>query len=496
MRAESTRHRKLREIAEFLEISREDSVQTADIEITGLTNVSSQVRKGDLFLALPGANAHGSQFVGEALARGAHAVLTDQIGAALKLNIPILKVRDPRASAGPLSAWFYGEPMREMYSVGVTGTNGKTTTTTLLSQLWQGADREYGLIGTIETRIGNQVRPSARTTPESCELQELAAMMRDRQIRNFVIEVSSHALSLNRVTGSHFSAVAFTNLTQDHLDFHGSMEKYFEAKAKLFTFEYADRAFINVDDAFGARLSEQTELPVTRISRDAKNADWYFEGIAPATNGVNVGIRGPGGILIEGDIALHGEYNLDNALMAVALAFDSGLDSMEIASLLPRLFGATGRLEGVKVGQKFLAFVDYAHTPDAVGRVLKTCQSMTKGKVIAVLGCGGDRDSGKRILMGEALLEESSIAIFTSDNPRSEDPAAILAEMTQGLDIGPPSKVISDREEAIEYAAGLAAPGDLLIILGKGHEIGQEVQGVIYPFDDRQVLSAAIARLL
>ena len=467
-----------------------------EVLISGLTQTSQDVEPGDIFLAFPGEKAHGASFCAEAIHRGAHAVLTDIQGAQIVRGIsqgfPVVVVRDPRRSAGTLAAWFYDEPMRDMYSVGITGTNGKTTTTTLLHQIWTHAGRESGLIGTVETRIGSDFLKSKRTTPESSELQALAATMRERHVRNFVMEVSSHAISLERIRGSHFAAVAFTNLTQDHLDFHGTMEEYFQAKSALFTFEYAELAFINMDDPYGVQLAQNVAIPVRTISRQNEKADWNYDFAVPHLRGHDVSIRGLGGILIEGFLPLHGGYNLDNALMAVALAYESGVDPVEIAAILPTLMGAQGRMEPVNVGQDFAAFVDYAHSPDAVSRVLEACKMMTVGKVIAVLGCGGDRDSSKRALMGMALSNGSDVAIFTSDNPRSEDPAGILEQMVAGLSVGLPDQVVLDRRMAIWYAVSQALPGDTVVILGKGHETGQEIAGAVIPFDDRFELAQAI----
>jgi UDP-N-acetylmuramoyl-L-alanyl-D-glutamate--2,6-diaminopimelate ligase len=464
--------------------------------ISGLTQTSQDVESGDIFLAFPGAKAHGATFCNEAIHRGAHAVLTDIQGAQIvsesSPGFPVVAVHDPRRSAGTLAAWFYDEPMRDLYSVGITGTNGKTTTTTLLHQIWTGEGRESGLIGTVETRIGSDLLKSKRTTPESSELQALAATMRERHVRNFVMEVSSHAISLERIRGSHFAAVAFTNLTQDHLDFHGTMEKYFQAKSALFTFEYADLAVINIDDPYGAQLAQSVDIPVRTVSRQDEKADWHYDFSIPHLRGHDVSIRGPGGILIEGFLPLHGGYNLDNALMAVALAYESGVDPVAIATILPTLMGAHGRMEPVNVGQDFAAFVDYAHSPDAVSRVLEACRLMTAGKVIAVLGCGGDRDSSKRAVMGMALSSGSDVAVFTSDNPRSEDPTEILEQMVTGLSLALPDKVMLDRRGAIQYAVSQALPGDVVIILGKGHEAGQEIAGVVIPFDDRLELAQAI----
>ena len=460
--------------------------------ITGLAQSSNSVEQGDLFIALPGEKVHGIEFVKDAIARGAVAVLTDPEGALKVQGVPVIISANPRRAAGVISAWFYSEPMRDLYSVGVTGTNGKTTVTTLLHQIMSAAGRESGLIGTVTTLIGSEILTSKRTTPESSDLQALSAVMRERHMRNLVMEVSSHAITLERIRGSHFAVVAFTNLSQDHLDFHKTMEDYFAAKAKLFTFEFADLAVINIDDAYGIKLAAQTELPVMSVSRYDQSATWHFVSITQDYMGAHVAIRGSGGILIEGKVQLHGGYNYDNLLMAVAIATESGIDPIDIAAILPHLSGAVGRLESVRLGQNFTALVDYAHSPDAVSRVLETAHEITDGRVIAVLGCGGDRDSSKRPLMGKALLDGADIAIFTSDNPRSEDPEKILVQMTLGLDIQEPSAIIQDRALAIKAAVNHAQEGDLVVVLGKGHEKGQEIDGVVHPFDDRVELARAI----
>lgn len=460
--------------------------------ITGLTVASSQVQAGDLFIALPGEKVHGASFVQEAIKKGAVGVLTDSVGAANISGVPVIVCPHPRQAAGVISAWFYNEPMRDLYSVGVTGTNGKTTVTTLLHQIMMAAGRETGLIGTVETRIGVEAVPSTRTTPESTDLQSLAAVMRERHMRNLVMEVSSHAIALDRIRGSHFAVVAFTNLSQDHLDFHKTMQEYFATKAKLFTFEFADLAVINIDDAYGVELAQKTELPVVTVSRHDRQATWHYTSITRDYVGAHISIRGSGGILIEGKTALHGGYNYDNLLMAVAIATESGIDPIDIAAMLPQLMGAPGRLEAVRLGQKFTALVDYAHSPDAITRVLETAHEITDGRVIAVLGCGGDRDTSKRPIMGKALLDGADVAIFTSDNPRSEKAEDILIQMTLGLSIQEPSAVIVDRSRAIAAAVNEAHDGDLVIVLGKGHEKGQEIAGVVHPFDDRLELGRAI----
>jgi UDP-N-acetylmuramoyl-L-alanyl-D-glutamate--2,6-diaminopimelate ligase len=316
--------------------------------------------------------------------------------------------------------------------------------------------------------------------------------MRERHMRNVVMEVSSHAIALERIRGSHFAVVAFTNLSQDHLDFHPDMDAYFSAKAALFSHKYAEIAYVNIDNEWSERLLALQELPVVKISRTTPSADWYFERIESGVRSTEIAIRGAGGILIETRTTLTGDFNLDNLLMAIAISVASGIDPIDIAAITPNLAGAEGRLEQVDLGQSYRALVDYAHSPDSVMRVLDTLRKSTDGKVIAVLGCGGDRDKSKRSLMGAALLAGSDVAIFTSDNPRSEDPATIMKDMLSGLNLTSTSVIELDRKRAIEIAVATAQAGDVLVLLGKGHEQGQEVNGVKQDFDDRLVLAAAI----
>ncbi len=463
-----------------------------NITITGVSIDSHQIEAGDLFVAVAGAKVHGATYAGNAKLNGAVAVLTDEVGAALISDLPVLVVADPRAMAGVVAAWLHNEPMRDMFSVGVTGTNGKTTVTTLLHQIAMAASRQSGLVGTVETRIGDEIVEALRTTPEAPELQSLAAVMRERHMRNLFIEVSSHAVSLSRIGGSHFNIAAFTNLSQDHLDFHADMDSYFAAKAALFSYKYADTAYINIDSTWGKKLLEIQELPVVSVSRNTKSADWYFERIEIGARTTEIAIRGAGGVLIETTTKLVGDFNFDNLLLAIAISVASGIDPIDIAAITPSLSGAEGRLEKVDLGQTFTALVDYAHSPDSVKSVLETLRKSTTGKVIAVLGCGGDRDKSKRPLMGAALLAGSDVAIFTSDNPRSEDPAQIIREMVSGLTLSATSSIEIDRKQAIEIAVAAAKPGDVVVILGKGHEPGQEIAGVKHSFDDRLVLAAAI----
>ena len=445
---------------------------------------------------MPGARRHGAEFADEALKNGACAILTDQAGSQIiTSDIPVLVIDDPRFILGDLSAWFYNSPFRSLHAVGITGTNGKTTTASILHQLWQLSNRESGFIGTVGISIGREDFPAQFTTPESPELQAVVASMVERNAHHLVMEVSSHSIAARRVASSFFTNVAFTNLTQDHLDFHGDMETYFRVKSEIFTPEYAEQGFINIDDIYGKKLLEIAQIPVQTVSRDSHQATWHYVSHQISPGGYEVSIRGVGGILIEGHLPLVGEHNLDNALLAIALAVESGIDPLTISMDMNKLKGPAGRLEKIDIGQKFLALVDYAHTPDAVERVLAAVRQITPGRVIGILGCGGDRDASKRPLMGKALVSGCDFAILTSDNPRSESPSKILEQMAAEIELGENVMLEEDRRGAIALAITEALPGDTVIILGKGHEIGQEIKGIKYPFDDRIELAQAIEQL-
>ena len=468
-----------------------------EFSFSGVTLDSRSVDLGDLFIALPGAKVHGATFAEDVISSGAAAILTDVVGREIiSAEIPVLVVNNPRSWVGAIASWFYGNPFSALDAVGITGTNGKTTTASLVDQIWRLDGRASGFIGTIGISIDGEEYGANYTTPEGTDLQAVVATMREQHVRNLVMEVSSHALSMGRVSGSHFKAVGFTNLTQDHLDFHGDMESYFLAKSKLFTNEYADCAIVNLDSEYGQRLFANATIPTLSVSRSNPRADWHYESFTALVSGVGyeVAIRGIGGILIEGHLPLLGLHNLDNAILAIALAVESGVDPIALAYYMRKLTAPVGRLEPVEVGQKFLALVDYAHTPDAVGRALATARSLAAGRVIAVLGCGGDRDKSKRPIMGQALRAGSDIAIFTSDNPRSEDPLQILSEMLAG-NTSEDEIVEPDRRSAIARAVLEASAGDCVIVLGKGHERGQDIKGIKYPFDDRIELARAIEEL-
>jgi UDP-N-acetylmuramoyl-L-alanyl-D-glutamate--2,6-diaminopimelate ligase len=479
------------ELANFIGIE-----SSLELNFTGITSDSRSVVTGDLFVALPGTNAHGAGFIDEVIKSGAIGVITDDAGAKLiGTKLPVIIISNPRQVLGDICSWFYSSPSSAMQVIGITGTNGKTTTTTILNQILQFAGKSTGLIGTIGIEIGFENIAASFTTPEASELQSLLATMHERHISQVSMEVSSHALEARRVAGTKFAMVGFTNLTQDHLDFHGDMATYFAAKSKLFTPEFSELAFVNIDDSYGRKLFESPQIAMISIARENRNAQWHFERIEQTSQGYLVAIRGTGGILIEGELRLIGEHNLDNLLMAAAIASQLEIDPIVIGNSFLHLKGAAGRLESIDIGQKFLALVDYAHTPDAVARVLATLRKSVSGRIIAVLGCGGDRDKAKRPIMGRELLEGSDLAIFTSDNPRSEVPEAILAEMIGNLKLKETSAKLVDRREAIAFAVASALPGDCVVILGKGHEVGQEISGKKFAFDDRIELARAIEEL-
>lgn len=483
------------ELIRFLGLDSELYSNIADIEFSGVCDDSREAKAGDLYFALPGARTHGAFFVKDLVKSGISLVITDKSGARIvEGKVPTIALENPGREVGEVASWFYENPFAAINAVGITGTNGKTTTATLLNQLWQLDGRTTGFVGTVGIFIDREEYGAKFTTPQACDLQSTAATMKERHVKNFVMEVSSHAIAQNRIGGSRFVISAFTNLTQDHLDFHGTMESYFSAKAKLFTSQYSDCGIVNIDGEYGYRLAQDSEIEVQTLSRTNPKALWHYVHTEPQSNGVGyqVAIRGAGGILIEGVINLIGSHNLDNVLMATALAVSTGVDPLVVASNLHLLTAPPGRLEVINMGQKYLALVDYAHTPDAVERALSAVRPLTAHRIIAVLGCGGDRDAGKRSLMGDSLIAGADIAIFTSDNPRGEDPAKILDQM---MSTHSESQVVIkeiDRRGAIAIAVSEAQPGDCVLLLGKGHELGQEIAGIKYPFDDRIELARAI----
>ncbi|MGZ5372770.1 MAG: UDP-N-acetylmuramoyl-L-alanyl-D-glutamate--2,6-diaminopimelate ligase [Aeromicrobium sp.] len=455
--------------------------------ISGVALNTADVIPGDLYAALPGARVHGATFADVAREAGAVAVLTDPAGSALISGLPVLVVDNPRAVLADLSSFIYSDPSAAFTTVGITGTQGKTTTTYLAAAALENA--RVAVIGTIGTTINGIPADSALTTPEAPQLQALFAVMREELIDVCAMEVSSHAMVQGRVDGFAFDTAVFLNLGRDHLDFHEDLEDYFQAKASLFTTEHARRAVINVDDEHGRRLIEQTELPVTTFSTEGHAADWRAVNIRPHRLGTDLDVLGPDGLQLELSVPLAGVFNVSNALAVIATLAEAGYDPAGLVSGIANCTGVPGRMERVDVGQPFTAVIDYAHKPDAVAAVLKALRPVTAGRLIMVLGAGGDRDHGKRPLMGEVAAREADILIVTDDNPRTENPAAIRADVLVGAENGVATVIdIPGRREAIAEAVSRARRGDTIIVAGKGHERGQEIAGVVHPFDDREVL--------
>ncbi|MGW5658980.1 UDP-N-acetylmuramoyl-L-alanyl-D-glutamate--2,6-diaminopimelate ligase [Streptomyces sp. NPDC003758] len=487
-------------------------------EVTGITHDSRAVRPGDLYAALPGARAHGADFVTQAAGLGAVAVLTDPTGAerAAATGLPVLVVDDPRARMGELAATIYGHPGRDLLQIGITGTSGKTTTAYLVEgglktvrstneggrreapSVEGGGGRRVGLIGTVEMRIGETRIKSERTTPEATDLQALFAVMRERGVEAVAMEVSSHALVLGRVDGCVFDVAVFTNLSPEHMEFHSDMEDYYRAKAQLFTERRSRLGVVNLDDEYGRRLAKEAGVPVVTYSAEGHpDADWHAEDVHIGPLDSTFTVIGPKEQRIAARSPLPGPFNVANTLAAIVALAEAGLDPQTAADGVAAVPGVPGRLERVDAGQPYLAVVDYAHKTDAVESVLRALRKVTEGRLHVVIGCGGDRDTTKRAPMGAAAARLADTAVLTSDNPRSEDPLAILATMLQGAASVPAHErgevqVFEDRAAAIAAAVARARPGDTVLVAGKGHEQGQDIAGVVRPFDDRQVLREAI----
>ncbi|WP_030144930.1 UDP-N-acetylmuramoyl-L-alanyl-D-glutamate--2,6-diaminopimelate ligase [Spirillospora albida] len=470
--------------------------------VTGITHDSRAVRPGDLYAALPGSNAHGARFAAKAAAAGAAAILTDPEGyeEAAATGLPVLAVARVRDRLGAAASWVYGDPVGDVMVIGVTGTSGKTTTVFLIESGLRAAGLATGLVGGVEIRVGGDRVPSALTTPEATDLHALFAMMRERGVGAAAMEVSSHALEQGRVGGARYEVAVFTNLSQDHLDYHPTMQDYFAAKARLFTPEYARIGVVNLDDHYGRELLAIATIPTTTFSATGDPAaDWRADDVRIGTGGSAFRVVGPGGVEADARVGLPGPFNVANALAAIVALVEAGITLQAAVRGVAELPGVPGRLERVDEGQDFTALVDYSHKPGAVEAVLTALRRVTTGSLAIVLGCGGDRDRGKRPLMGEAAVRLADMVYFTDDNPRSEDPLAILAAMVEGgLKVPQPERahivVEPDRAAAIDLAVGRARPGDVVVVAGKGHEQGQYAAGEVHPFDDRKVVRAALRR--
>jgi UDP-N-acetylmuramoyl-L-alanyl-D-glutamate--2,6-diaminopimelate ligase len=508
----------------------------ADAEVTGITHDSRAVRPGDLYAALAGANRHGAEFAAGAAAAGAAGVLTDAAGreAALAAGLPVLVAADPRAALGAAAATVYGDPSARLTMIGITGTAGKTSTAYLVESGLRAAGLVTGLIGTVETRLGDLVVPSVRTTPEATDLQAILAAGHERGVTAVVMEVSSHALAVGRVNGIGFAVGGYTNFGLDHLDFHKDADDYFAAKARLFDGRCRFEV-LNHDDPALRPLFKPATISYSAAGDPA--ATWRAGEVRPSAFGQRFTAYGPDGVAVEAGVALPGRHNVANALLALASLVAAGVDAQVAARGIAACKGVPGRLELVDAPGEVLGVVDYAHKPDAIVAALAALRELAAGRggrLICLIGAGGDRDKGKRPVMGAAAARGADLVIVTDDNPRTEDPAAVRAAVRAGAeqaggtapptdspglgsdtapptdspglgsDTAPPTdspglgsgtaKVIevAGRRAAIAEAVRLAGPGDVIALLGKGHEQGQEVNGEMVPFDDRIELAAAL----
>ena len=464
-----------------------DVLRRAPVEIGDLVYDARAAGPGALFFCVPGSRADGHDFAPQAVAAGAVALIVER---PLDLPVPQLVVADAREASARAADAFFGHPTRELEVVGVTGTNGKTTTSFLLFSILAAADRRPGLLGTIENRIGGERRAATRTTAEAIDLQRTFREMLDAGDKSCAMEATSHGSALKRLDRMRFAALAFTNLSQDHLDFHRDLEEYFDAKRRLFLGEDAPPAAVNVGDAYGRRLAKELRAQGTPLVTFgfADDAEIRPEGLDLSTP---VTTLTAGGIPLR--TRLRGRFNVENVLATVALARLLDIGDNAVAAGVESVTSVPGRFETVDEGQPFTVVVDYAHKPGALESVLGTARGLTAGRVICVFGCGGDRDRGKRPQMGRIASELADVAIVTSDNPRSEDPVAIIEEVLTGTVREP--EVEPDRRAAIERAIELAEPGDVVVIAGKGHEAGQEISGRVTPFDDRDVARDALRAL-
>jgi UDP-N-acetylmuramoyl-L-alanyl-D-glutamate--2,6-diaminopimelate ligase len=462
-----------------------------DVAVTGIAYRSSEVRTGDAFFCISGFAHDGHDFAADAVGRGAAAVVAAH--AMPDLGVPVVVVGDTRAALAHASARFFGRPSQSMDVVGITGTNGKTTTTYLLDSVLRAAGRTTGLIGTIESRIAGAPQRATRTTPESRDLQDTLATMRDAGVDAVSMEVSSHAIDLHRVDGVTFAVAAFTNLSQDHLDHHATLEEYFAVKARFVGTVAPEQRVINVDDEHGARLA--ASLGAAWTVGTAHDAAVRASDVRLRASSCEFRLLTPRGD-VDVVLPLAGAFNVSNALMAAGCSLALGIDPGTIATGLTSAPQVPGRLERIDEGQEFAVLVDYAHTPDGLANAIGAVRGVTIGRVITVFGCGGDRDPDKRPLMGRVAGTLSDVAVLTSDNPRSEDPVGIILQVQDGLADTPADTVVEvDRRAAIGRALSIARPGDTVLVAGKGHEDYQIFADRTVHFDDREVVREELAKL-
>lgn len=504
-----------REFGLRLEAARRGIQPSVDVAVAGVTMASDDVAEGELFAAVPGARVHGARHAPGAAAGGAAAILTDAEGLGIVREelaltpgdpeVPVLVAEDPRAVVGPVAARVYGHPAERLALAGVTGTNGKTTTSYLVDAALRSRYAETAILGTVELRIGDLTVESPRTTVEAPVLHRLLALGIERGVGAVSLEVSSHALALHRVDGLRVDVAGFTNLTRDHLDFHGDMAGYYRDKALLFTPEHAKRGVVCVDDEWAVRLAGEASVPVDtlRTREGAGKADWVVSDVRVGLDGVasTFTLAGPAGVDVEASCPLPGRVNVSNAALAVVMAYRAGIPLDSAVAAVAGMTGVPGRMErvGERGGGRPLAIVDYAHTPDALELALDAVRPVTPGRLILVFGSDGDRDQGKRPIMGAIGARLADVVIVTDENPRSEDPAAIRAQILEGVkevrgaglaDV----QEADSRVDALRRAVELAEEADTIIVTGKGHEPTQEIAGVFYRYNDRPALRDALAQ--
>ena len=462
-----------------------------EMEISGLCCDSRRAEPGSLFVAVSGFASDGNRFIPSAMAKGAVAVVTAKKP---EEDIPYVLVESDRLALALISGNYYGRPARKMTMIGITGTNGKTSSTLLLKQVLEKClGAKVGLIGTMENYIGDQVIPTERTTPESFELQALFARMYDAGCTHVVMEVSSHAISLERIGGIHYDVAAFTNLTEDHLDFHKTMDAYCDAKAELF--RRCSRAVVNRDDPYAPRILAAAQCPVLTTSAHGE-AGLYARDVELGSDHIRfAAVSGEERVQVY--VPIPGRFTVYNTLTVLGIAKSLGIALEDAAGALKEACGVKGRIEVVPTpGMPYCVLIDYAHSPDGLEKVLKSVRDFCKGRLISVFGCGGDRDPIKRPIMGRIGVESADFAIITSDNPRTEEPMAIIRDILQGItpDMGEYT-VIEDRRRAIRYAMDIAKKDDIIVLAGKGHETYQEIQGVKHHLDEREEVAAHLAEL-
>jgi UDP-N-acetylmuramoyl-L-alanyl-D-glutamate--2,6-diaminopimelate ligase len=460
-----------------------------DVAVSHITHDSRQTREGALFVAIRGEVHDGHGFVASAIEQGAAALLVDE---PQQVDVPQIVVPDTREAMAWAARAVFGKPDESLAIAGVTGTNGKTTVTHMLEAIFEAAGTAVGVIGTLGARMGGTPIPTARTTPEATDLQRILAEIRDEGVGIVLMEVSSHAVQLHRSDAIRFAVVGFTNLSQDHLDFHGDMESYFRAKRQIFDRDVADCGVINIDDLYGERLRSETKLELTTVSITG-DADLRAENVLGTSDGTRFDVITSDDIYSV-ELPLVGDFNVSNALIAFAMAQELGVEGVTIAKGLSRVHPISGRMEVVRHDGPFSLVVDYAHTPDAIAAVLGSVGALAAGRIISIIGAGGDRDAEKRAMMGATAVRLSDLTIVTTDNPRTEDPSEIADEIRRGALAQPGANVetILDRRSAIVRGVAVAQAGDIVVVLGKGHEQGQEIGSVVLPFDDREEAREAL----